>query len=112
MDAARTSGSAVVGVVPAAPATNDGQTLFLSQGVYGQSDGWVVQSALQWGPSAQASDVQRLVGPAAPKDNPLTTYLGGAYWQIASWARQSLSLPRLPVASILLLSAHIFRVSL
>ena len=48
--------------VPAAPATANGQTIFLFNGI--QNSTMIYQPVLQWGPSAAG---------------------GGAYWSIASW---------------------------
>lgn len=47
--------------VPAAPAANDGQTVFIFNGI---QNGWILQPVLQWGPSADG---------------------GGGSWYIASW---------------------------
>ena len=49
-------------VVPPAPATNHGQTIFLFNGI--QNSTMIYQPVLQWGPSAAG---------------------GGAYWSVASW---------------------------
>jgi hypothetical protein len=48
--------------VPPAPTTNDGQTVFLFNGI--QNSTMIYQPVLQWGPSAAG---------------------GGAYWAVASW---------------------------
>src|SRR4051794_21610126 len=48
--------------VPAAPATSNGQTIFLFNGI--QNSTMIYQPVLQWGPSAAG---------------------GGAYWSVASW---------------------------
>ena len=49
-------------VVPPAPATSSGQTIFLFNGI--QNSTMIYQPVLQWGPSAAG---------------------GGAYWAVASW---------------------------
>ena len=49
-------------VVPPAPATSNGQTIFLFNGI--QNSTMIYQPVLQWGPSAAG---------------------GGAYWAVASW---------------------------
>lgn len=60
-------------VVPPAPATDDGQTIFLFNGLEQSGDGatslgpYILQPVLQWGPAT---------GP------PPT---GGSYWQISNW---------------------------
>lgn len=52
-------------IVPPEPATKNGQTIFLFDGIQQNNNGpYILQPVLQWGPSAAG---------------------GGAYWSIASW---------------------------